>query len=703
MRGSLSRPFLLLTFCFSLAYGSQGPRDPNALQPGTSISRTVARGQSHQFSIVMEKDQCAQVVVDQRGIDLIVRVYTPNRGNVVEFDSPNGANGAENAKVVALTSGTYIVEVSPLSQLQSTNGQFEIRLTEVRGATEPELQIARRPEILRTKGIALLTTLADMLPEVRSAPTRIRYQMQVAQLLWPFNEQASRKLAMDAMAGVREFLDRDVPEDADQNDRYYTPSQLRQEVFSMLVQQDPELALNFLRATAGNAAQPQQEIQSEMQVANSLASKNSRRAFEIAQDVLSRGYPNQLGNVINSIRASEPLMAARLMKDAVAKLQEEKLLATPEAANLAVNLLQVARSQPPRNPTPPGTIAIPDMPLLPQAEYRALLSKALDEGLSAEFIPNTYSPEMNAARSILNSMKSMSEDIRSIAPGKIAALEEKLAQMNAQQGNPRDRIYREAINTSPVEVALDMIARAPQDLRDNLYQQIATKVANTDVFRARQIVTTFMVNPQQRQMALDGVERQAVQNAINAGKLDEALDRIRDVKLRTERINMISQLINRVGQGHKADAVVNLLEQLRNLVTVSPRPEDQSQLNALIQIAGMFSKYNPEKGFHIVEPLVDHFNDLAMAARALNGFGQQYYQNGELSLNNGNALGNIASQFNQALARLATADFDRAKNLVDRMQRPEVRAAAYLAMAQQAINANGQVGYTLGGIRIMTR
>jgi hypothetical protein len=697
MRRSLTRPFLLLTLCFSLSYGAQAQRDPNALQPGTSISRTVGRGQSHLFSIVLEKDQCAQIVVDQRGIDLIIRVHAPNRRNVAEFDSPNGAHGAENVKVVALSSGTYSIEVAPLSQVEGVTGQFEIRLTEVRGATEPELQTARRPDVVKAKGIALLTTLADMLSEVRSAPTRIRFQIQAAQLLLPINEPASRKLAMDAMAGVREFLEREVPEDADQNDRYYAPVQMRQEVFNTLLQQDPELALSFLRATAGNTAQPQQELQMEMQAAAAIAGKNSRRAFELAHDALNRGYSNQLGGVINSIRTSEPLMAARLMRDAAAKLQEEKLLATPEAANLAVNLLQVARSQPPRNPTPPGTIAIPDMPLLPQMEYRALLGKMMEEALSVEFIPNVYSPEMNSARTILNSLKSMSEDIRSIAPGKLSAIEEKLAQMNTQ-GNQRDRIYRDAINNSPVDVALDAISRAPQDLRDNLYQQIATKVANTDVFRARQIVTTFMVNPQQRQMALDGVERQAVQNAINSGKLDEAMDAIRRVKTRTERINMLSQLINRVGQGQKADTVINVLEQARSLVTVSPRPEDQAQLNALIQIAGMFSKYDPEKGFHIVEPLLDHFNDLTLAARALNGFGQQYYQNGELSLTNGNSLGNIANQFSQTLARLAIADFDRAKNLVDRIQRPEVRAAGYLALAQQAINANGAQP---GGFRMM--
>ena len=97
MRRSLARPFLLLTVCFSLAHGAQAPRDPNALQLGASIGRTIAWRQSHRFSIVLEKDQCAQVVVDQRGIDLVVRVQAPDRRNVAEFDSPNGANGADDS------------------------------------------------------------------------------------------------------------------------------------------------------------------------------------------------------------------------------------------------------------------------------------------------------------------------------------------------------------------------------------------------------------------------------------------------------------------------------------------------------------------------------------------------------------------------------------------------------------------------------
>jgi hypothetical protein len=111
-----------------------------------------------------------------------------------------------------------------------------------------------------------------------------------------------------------------------------------------------------------------------------------------------------------------------------------------------------------------------------------------------------------------------------------------------------------------------------------------------------------------------------------------------------ERNQMIVQLVNRVGVGVKKDAALSALEQARRILGVSPRAEDQDQLNALIQTAAAFSQFDSKRGFEIIEPLIDQFNDLAEAAMNLNGFGQQYFQDGELMIQNGNPIGQIASQ-----------------------------------------------------------
>jgi hypothetical protein len=175
---------------------------------------------------------------------------------------------------------------------------------------------------------------------------------------------------------------------------------------------------------------------------------------------------------------------------------------------------------------------------------------------------------------------------------------------------------------------------------------------------------------------------------------------IRNLKSRRERADMVMQMVYRILHGQKADVALNLLEQSRALLTVSPRVEDQETLSALLQIAGALSRYDAARGFQIVEPFLDQFNDMTTAALTLNGFGQQYYMGGDLALQNGNGVGNIASQLTDALAKLAAADFDRAKIAVDRIQRPEVRVAAYLAMAQQAVAPDPSM---MQGQRILPR
>jgi hypothetical protein len=66
---------------------AQSAQETGSLEPGKPIERELSGGQSHSYKITMVSGQYLQVVVDQRGIDVAVALFTPDGKKISEVDS----------------------------------------------------------------------------------------------------------------------------------------------------------------------------------------------------------------------------------------------------------------------------------------------------------------------------------------------------------------------------------------------------------------------------------------------------------------------------------------------------------------------------------------------------------------------------------------------------------------------------------------
>lgn len=115
----------------------QGENDTRPLEAGKPIEREMAGGQKHNYKIALEAGQYLHLLVDQRGIDVIVRLFGPDDKEIAEIDSPNGTQGPEPIIAIAKTSGTYRLEVQSLEKSASA-GRYEVKIADLRMATSQD-------------------------------------------------------------------------------------------------------------------------------------------------------------------------------------------------------------------------------------------------------------------------------------------------------------------------------------------------------------------------------------------------------------------------------------------------------------------------------------------------------------------------------------------------------------------------------------
>ena len=117
-----------------LIRGGQEPSEPSktisSLEPGKAIERAMAGGDAHDYKVPLKAGQFLHVVVDQRGIDVVVRLLGPDGKRIAEVDSPNGDHGPEPIELVATASGDYRLEIRPLEKAAKRGG-YQVKIEEL--------------------------------------------------------------------------------------------------------------------------------------------------------------------------------------------------------------------------------------------------------------------------------------------------------------------------------------------------------------------------------------------------------------------------------------------------------------------------------------------------------------------------------------------------------------------------------------------
>jgi erythromycin esterase len=112
------------------ASSSIAPVEAQLLEQSKPIERELRAGETHAYQIKLEAGGFLNAAVNQRGVDVVVRVFGPDGRKIAEIDSPNGTQGDEPVLLEAKTNGMYRIEVSSLDPA-APPGRYEIRINEL--------------------------------------------------------------------------------------------------------------------------------------------------------------------------------------------------------------------------------------------------------------------------------------------------------------------------------------------------------------------------------------------------------------------------------------------------------------------------------------------------------------------------------------------------------------------------------------------
>lgn len=523
-------------------------------------------------------------------------------------------------------------------------------------------------------------------------------------LYWQFDEKRARELFRNSAADLVTANIEAEKEKKDTEDPYAGifdfSSDIRNEILPLIAKHDADMALEILVQTRSaklveaiaKAGQPnakqggemfdfnpdrfriQQEVALEQRFALMAAEQNPDKAIKLIKDSLAKGISWNVMPLLQKIHQKDPKKAASLADDVVAKIVETDLGKKPDDLQAAIRFLQGA--------TNPNVSQTPDKKKFKfsDTQLKDIAAKLAGTFLQANPMPLQLSMSLGQVMT----------DLEKFVPERMPALKAKqteatknlppeLARMQNQQKlwNP---------NTTPEEIIAGWPKYSEME-RASAGQMLTSKISQVeDDARAKKLIEQIP-DEKIRDQAREQYESARIGRASKDGNLDEAKKLISNL---TKKKTQIQKLVALAIQFHKKgtekdkESAAGLMKDAKALV--SEFPEDEDELNDLMEIVRGYAIVSPEDSFRLFEPVIDQINDFLMASAILSKYNKRSrtFKKGEMvmRINGYQWDGLLLFRYIKQMQMMGKADLNRMAVLSDRFQRSDARTIVKLFVVQ---------------------
>ncbi len=521
-------------------------------------------------------------------------------------------------------------------------------------------------------------------------------------LYWKYDEKRARKLFRDSgdeILNANVEAEKEKKESEDIYGQFFDFSDVRNQILPMIAKHDADLALELLvqtrsakiaealaKAALPNAKQDggylnfnpeqfrvRQEIALEQQFAVLAAEQNPDKAIKLIKDSLAKGISWNVLPLLQKINKKDEKKAEALADDVVRKIVDTDLTKKNEDLGAAIQFLQFAT-----NPNAPKNTK----------EKQFKFSDAQLKTIADKLV-NTFLQPSNSMEMMMGMTRVMSS-LEKIVPEKVQLLKQK--QTEAMKNLPpelkrfqqQEKLWNQ--NSTPEEIIADL-PKFNEFEKTSAYQSLTYKIAQIeDEARAKKLIEQIP-DEKTRERAAEAFESAKISRTAKDGKLDEAKKLIGNLSKKKTQIQKLVALamdFHKKGTEKDVETAVNLMKDAKALA--NDYPEDEDELNDLMEIVKGYALINPNEAFRIFDPIVDQINDFVQASAILSKYNKRNrnFKKGELLMKvSGYSFdGLLLFRYINQIQMLGKADLYRMNLFSNKFARSDARTIVKLFVAQ---------------------